>query len=273
MVAAVPAAIPAASPAAGSAAGDGTAAQRGDGVTSRTLFHFQDRRITESSGIETSVRFRKIVYTHNDSGDSARFFAVGPNGETRAVYTLPGASNHDWEDMSQGPNRTLWLGDIGSNAARDGTISLYRVREPKRLHSRSLHWTRYDFRYEDGLHNSEAFMVNPVTGNVIVVSKDLDDNTIYRATRPFSTSHANVLRRVAAMHVDGKTTGGDFTSTGKRFVIRTYGQAYFGHRIGGPLTQVGLPLSGESIAFTRNNKNVVISEEGVGTPVYKVIMR
>jgi hypothetical protein len=241
-------------------------------ATSRVLFHFQDRRITESSGIETSARFRKILYTHNDSGDSARFFAVGPNGQTRAVYTLRGAKNHDWEDMSQGPNRTLWLGDIGNNAARTGTISLYRVKEPSRLQSRNVGWTRFDFRYEDGPHNSEAFMVNPVNGHVFVISKDLDANVVYQARRPLSTDQVNVLHRVAAMNVNGKTTGADFTSNGKRFVIRTYGQAYFGRRIGGRLNQVPLPQSGESIAFTRNDKNVVISQEGVGTPVYKVFL-
>jgi hypothetical protein len=241
-------------------------------ATSRLLFHFQDRRITESSGIETSARFRKILYTHNDSGDSARFFAIGPKGQTRAVYTLRGAKNRDWEDMSQGPSRTLWFGDIGSNAARTGTISVYRVKEPKRLHSRSVRWTRFDFRYEDGPHNAESLMVNPVSGDLYIVSKDLDDNAIYKAARPFSRAHTNVLRRVAAMNVTGKTTGADFTSNGRRFVIRTYGQAYFGRRIGGQLTQVPLPLSGESIAITRNNKNVVISQEGVGTPVYKVLL-
>jgi hypothetical protein len=261
---------------AGDAGGTGDAGATGDAaakrVTSRVLFHFKDSRITESSGIETSARFRKVLYTHNDSGDSARFFAVGPKGQTRAVYTLNGASNHDWEDMSQGPNRTLWFGDIGSNAVRDGTVTVYRVKEPKRLRSRSVHWTAFDFRYEDGPHNAESLMVNPVSGDLYIVSKGLDDNSIYKASRPFSTAHANVLRKVAAMNVTGKTTGADFTSNGKRFVIRTYGAAFFGRRIGGHLTAVPLPLSGESIAFTRNNKNVVTSQEGVGTPVYKVFI-
>jgi hypothetical protein len=249
-----------------------TGADHGKGVTSRILFRFDDPRITESSGIETSVRFRKILYTHNDSGDSARFFAVGPHGETRAIYTLRGATNHDWEDMSQGPHRTLWLGDIGNNAARTGIISVYRVREPKRLHSHSVRWTRFDLRYEDGAHNSEALMVNPVNGHLFVITKSLGDAGIYKADRPLSTTGVNVLRRVAPMNVAGKVTGADFTSDGKQFVIRTYGQAYFGSRIGGALNAVPLPSSGESIAFTRNNKNVVISQEGAGTPVYKVIL-
>jgi hypothetical protein len=250
-----------------------TGVDDGKGVTSRVLFRFDDPRITESSGLETSVRFRNILYTHNDSGDSARFFAVGPHGETRAVYTLRGATNHDWEDMSQGPHRTLWLGDIGNNAARTGIISVYRVREPKRLHSHSVRWTRFDFSYDDGAHNAEALMVDPVTGHLFVVTKSLDDNAIYKGDRPFSTTGVNMLHRVAPVSVTGKVTGADFTSNGKRFVIRTYGQAYFGRRIGGPLNAVPLPSSGESIAFTRNNRNVVISSEGVGTPVYKVFLR
>ena len=48
-----------------------------DDVRSRVAFHYKDARIKESSGIETSTRFRTITYTHNDSGDTSRFFAIG----------------------------------------------------------------------------------------------------------------------------------------------------------------------------------------------------
>ena len=44
----------------------------------------------ESSGLETARNFASILYTHNDSGGIARFFAVGADGLTKAVYTLQG---------------------------------------------------------------------------------------------------------------------------------------------------------------------------------------
>src|SRR2546423_9647754 len=67
------------------------------------LFRFADPRIVESSGLATSPDRDGIVYTHNDSGDVARFFAVDSRGETVAVYTLRGATNVDWGDMASSP--------------------------------------------------------------------------------------------------------------------------------------------------------------------------
>ena len=76
-------------------------------------FAFEDPRITESSGL-ASASTPGVVYTHNDSGDAARFFAVGPDGRTRTVYTVPGVQVRDWEDMARGPDErgrsSLWLG-------------------------------------------------------------------------------------------------------------------------------------------------------------------
>ena len=80
------------------------------------LFRFQDSRITESSGLVAGSR-SDLLFTHNDSGDVARFFAVDRTGRTRATYRLRGVQARDWEDIARGPGGTLWLGDIGDNSA------------------------------------------------------------------------------------------------------------------------------------------------------------
>ena len=92
-------------------------------------FVFADPRITESSGLATSST-GELVYTHNDSGDEGRFFAVGPDGRTRTAYVVPGVEPRDWEDMARGPDEqgrsSLWLGDIGDNNA----VRINRLPEP-----------------------------------------------------------------------------------------------------------------------------------------------
>ena len=65
-------------------------------VEALVAFTFQDPRITESSGLAASSR-SGIVFTHNDSGDSARFFAVDDAGRTRTTYALPDVQARDWE--------------------------------------------------------------------------------------------------------------------------------------------------------------------------------
>ena len=98
-------------------------------------FVFADPRITESSGLATSST-GELVYTHNDSGDEGRFFAVGPDGRTRTAYVVPGVEPRDWEDMARGPDEqgrsSLWLGDIGdNNAVRENGLLVHRVLEPE----------------------------------------------------------------------------------------------------------------------------------------------
>jgi hypothetical protein len=267
------AALTLAAPAAASSAsqGDGHVVAKRTTVTSKQLFTFKDDRIKESSGIETSVRFRHILYTHNDSGDDARFFAVGPHGKTRAVYTLDGAGSWDWEDMSAGPNSTLWFGDIGANQLGREYISVFKVKEPKKLTDRNIAWTRYDFVYDDGKsHNAEALLVNPVTGVLYVVTKAENGAGVYEASLPLSTSQDNVLNRIASAPV--KVTAGDFSANGKRVVLRNYGTAYFYKRLGGKLIdEIKLPSGGESIAFVRDGAGVLVGKEGVHSPIWRVV--
>lgn len=243
---------------------------RGTTTTSKVLFTIKDDRIKESSGIETSVRHPRILFTHNDSGDDARFFALGPGGRTRAVYTLAGAGSWDWEDMSAGPNKTLWFGDIGANQLGREYISVFKVREPRKLQSRKIAWTRFDFVYDDGeSHNAEALLVNPATGALFVVTKAEGGAGVYRAEMPLSTSHNNVLNRIAAAPT--KVTAGDFSTNGKRLVLRNYSNAFFSKSFHGRSTEVRLPSGGESIAFARSGVGVVISKEGMHSPVWRVV--
>src|SRR5690348_8892731 len=128
-----------------------------------SLFSYADPQITESSGIAASS-FDDTFYTHNDSGDSARFFRVDAHGNTVAVYTLRGATNVDWEDMATGTDaaghRVLYFGDIGDNDRKRSEIAVYQVPEPRGASS-DVTWVRYRFAYPDGSHDAEALLVNP----------------------------------------------------------------------------------------------------------------
>ena len=81
--------------------------------------------ITEASGIAASPRFDNVYWVHNDSGDSARVFAIAGTGQTIGEYALSGATAIDWEDIAAGLGPTagvsyLYLGDIGDNAGGRG---------------------------------------------------------------------------------------------------------------------------------------------------------
>ena len=95
----------------------------------------QSGAVTEASGLAASRRNDGVLWTHNDSGDSARAFAMDTQGKHLGAYTLSGANALDWEDMAVGPGPTagtsyLYLGDIGDNASFRGSVKVYRVAEP-----------------------------------------------------------------------------------------------------------------------------------------------
>ena len=54
--------------------------------------------ITELSGLAASRTRDGVFYTHNDSGDGARFFAIDRTGALLATYTLEGVDANDIED-------------------------------------------------------------------------------------------------------------------------------------------------------------------------------
>lgn len=227
------------------------------------LFRFADRAIDESSGLAAASRRDDVTFTHNDSGDTARFFAVDRRGCTLARYVLSGAKATDWEDMARGPRggrSTLWLGDIGDNAAARNEIAVYAVTEPDttRLPKRTtgacgtastttVSWTRFRLAYpsDHGPRDAETLLAHPVSGQLFVVSKVLDGPAVlYAAPRTLSTTTLNRLTAAATVYVPpgpswssspepGVNTAGRFTPTGgaiapdaTRVVIRTYTDAW-----------------------------------------------
>src|ERR1700709_2495176 len=49
-----------------------------------------DKRMDELSGLVVSRRQPGILYVHNDSGDSSRFFAIGTDGSLKGIFYFTG---------------------------------------------------------------------------------------------------------------------------------------------------------------------------------------
>ncbi|MBP2705579.1 hypothetical protein JOL79_17340 [Microbispora sp. RL4-1S] len=247
-------------------------AARADG--DRLLFRFHDKRINESSGMAVSPTHPGIVYTHNDSGDGPRVFAVGSDGRTRATFTIGGAGAWDWEAMAATLDRAsgrgvLWLADIGDNQNNRRDISVYRVTEPRTVRDATLPATRYRFRYEDGSRNAEGVMVNPRTGRLYVVSKEIG-GSVYEAPARLRTDRVNVLRKVGPAPI--MATDAAYAPDGSAFVIRTYFSASVYRAPGDLLAHVTMPPldQAESITYTRDGSGLMTGSEGADSPVYLV---
>ncbi len=269
-------------------------------------FVLQDPRITESSGL-ASASTAGIVYTHNDSGDAARFFAVDTaTGRTRTVYDLPDVQARDWEDMARGPDEdgasSIWLGDIGDNDGRR-TLGLlvHRVREPKpttRERVTTEPPTSFRLRYPDGPGDAEALLVHPRTGRVYLVTKPLSGGAlVYAAPDRLDPDGPNALTRVAAVEL--QTTGtpggpgigglaqllvtaGAFAPDGSRLALRTYTDLYewevegddVAGAFAGEPTVTPLPPTGqgEGLTYTADGRALLVSTEGAGAPVHRIAL-
>lgn len=267
-----------------------------------TACHLADDRITEASGLVASIRQTGVLFTHNDSGDSARIFAVGTDCATRATYVLPGVDATDWEDIARGPGPVLWLGDIGDNDAERASIVVHRVAEPHAPAASAapptiaLDSTAFALRYPDGAHDAEALLADPRDGRLYVVTKTYDGHCgVYAA--PLPLTDGATLTKVAALVIppsvggtslpslagDLAVTGGDISPDGSRVVLRTYAAAFeatiassaTGPRLhsayasGSPGARVDLPAEeqGEAIAYARDGRSLWLTSEGVHPPL------
>lgn len=244
-----------------------------DSVTRYTLDRtLGDSRIIESSGLARSSYSRDTLFTHNDSGDSARVFAVDPSGRTQAVLTLGGVRSRDNEDIAAGPNHKLWLADIGDNRRVRDEIKVYKFTEPSGLSSQTVQATTFRLAYPDHPRDAEGLLVHPVSGRLYIVSKSVTGAGIYAAPSTLSTTGINRLTRVASAPPLIKAAS--FSPDGSRFVLSGRYSVYVYRSIGGaPITVAKPPLrQGESVAVSRGGGAMFVGSEGSDSPVYKLSM-
>ena len=232
------------------------------------IFRFQDRAITESSGLVALPGGR--VVTVNDSGDSARVFVVDTStGRTVGVTTWAGEPVDDEALAAAGPDR-VWVGDIGDNLTSRDSVRVTLV--PVGRGERSGALASYELKYpQRRSYDAETLLAQPGTGRLFVVTKSALGGRIFAAPTRLSAERPNLLRPVA--YAPGLVTDGAFVPDGDRVVLRDYGRfvelSYPGWRT---LTDGLLPVQqqGEGIAVTDDGR-FLVSSEGIRQPVYAVV--
>jgi hypothetical protein len=221
-----------------------------------------DPAITESSGLATSSYDVNFVLTHNDSGGRPEYFVVDARtGATVARVPVSGATNVDWEDIAVS-GHTVYLADIGDNAARRGSVTLYAV--PERAAARAAAATT--LTYDDGPHDAEALLVPPGDRPRFVVTKRLLGAGVYRID-------GSRLVHVADLDTS-LVTGGSWSPDGTRIALVSYtGIAVYDAAAfpAGVPARLALPplRQPEGIAWSGNNA-VYVDSEGPRTPLDRV---
>lgn len=282
---------------------DAPTADRGDGcpgfAAAATTGTVAASEIDEASGLVVSRKNPGVLWAHNDSGDQPRAFALTAQGTHLGIYTLAGASADDWEDMATGPGPTagahyLYLGDFGDNSKVRPDVTVYRVLEPTVSATQAPATVTLGdvealvFTYPDGAQNAETLLVDPVSGDLAIVSKDASGTSkVYWSAAPQDAKSPRVLSLVATLvfgkgalaHTGALTTGGDVSPDGTEVVVRGYvGAALFRRPAGAPLHQafasspckvpLALEPQGETLAFAADGKGYYTLSEGKAQPLY-----
>jgi hypothetical protein len=271
------------------------------------VFRFQDPSIGESSGVATASYRNDLIFTHNDSGDSARFFAVDFTGHTVATYAVAGAQAVDWEDMARGPHhdgtpgQSLYFADMGNNLRDRSVLTIYEVDEPMVGVTPSTIPIRstLTFSYPDIPHDAEALLVHPVTGQLVVVAKEFHGfSNVYLLTGGVAVQVTTLnMLGLMTLSLDAligpstftgafaplpgtQITGGAIGPAGDRIVLRTYLEAFewrlYGSDYAGSFAiqpvKVAVPPTsqGESATYTNGGAAFITTTEGVGGPVHRV---
>jgi hypothetical protein len=235
----------------------------------------QDPTINESSGLARSAVHRNVLWTHNDGGTVADIIGVGSRGQRVARVRLRGVDPYDPEALAPGRDPrgrpALFLGDLGDNREQRPNVSVFRVREPRKLGDSTTRPTWFRFSYDDGPHDAEALLVDPRDGRIWVATKSFGVGGLYRAPKRLvpQSRGTNTLTRVA--DVPPLVTDGAFLPNG-RFVLRTYTSGYLYDRPGKLREQITLPIQeqGESIAL--DGDRLLVGSEGVHSQVLAVAL-
>ena len=262
----------------------------------------QSAAIGEASGVVASLKNPDVLWIHNDSGDSARVFAVGVDGADLGVYNIVGITAADWEDIARGPGPIagedyLYIGDIGDNDAIRSSIFVQRVLEPDVSPGGGTvnvyGVETIELVYPSGERmDAETLLVDPVNADIYIVSKREIPCRVFRAAYPQSTMTTTTMEYVGQLSVPngyGWAVGGDVSAAGDRVVVRTgirYGSFYFNYQaafwsrgegvgLGDVLTSTGCPAllalepQGEAICFDRFGCSYFTVSEGLSQPVYR----
>ena len=252
----------------------------------------QNGSVNEASGIVASRMNPNVLWTHNDSGDSARIFAMTSAGTNLGTYSIPGASAIDWEDIATGPGplagtQYLYMSDIGDNASIRSTIDVYRVPEPVVSDLQSLVNTsisgvaKLTFAYPDGARDAESLFVDPLTKDIYIVTKRETPKRVYRAAYPQATSGTTTLELMTTFTSDTWLTSADISPDGNEILVRSgeIGSGrLFTRPTGGSITDafnagsITVPLhaesQGEAIGFDPFGRGYYTTSEGSGQPIY-----
>lgn len=236
--------------------------------------------IDEASGMAMSMVNGPTFWTHNDSGDKARIFLVDTLAQYQMTINISNASNRDWEDVAvardlKDGQSKIYIADIGDNDAKYEYYTIYILPEPIVTENVDVtidYQQKIVFKYQDGSRDAETLMVDPLSGNIYIVSKREANVQLYQITYPYSTTDTVIAKKMITLPFT-QIVAGDISADGKNILLKNYQKVWYWSRKDGTSIVDALSKNpyetpyiqepqGESICWSPDSKAFyTISEE------------
>lgn len=194
-------------------------------------------QIQEASGLVKSRLWPDVYWTHNDSGDQPRIFAINRTGELikpdwmpfDTGIQIPDAVHVDWESITTDDSGNLIIGDCGNNSNTRRDLSLYFVKEPYPSETANTTITRKIFFSYPDLEkipptrmNFDAEGIFWYKKHIYILTKHRSDTftKLYRLDTLDPTIE-NTLTFISRFNIQGKVTGADISEDYNQMVILT----------------------------------------------------
>ncbi|MFN3852141.1 MAG: PE-PGRS family protein [Spirosomataceae bacterium] len=218
--------------------------------------------LDEASGLCDSKSMEGKIWVNEDSGNPSILHLLSHDGKYEGSIKLP-FPNRDWEDMAVVKNPVdgknyVYIADIGDNAAAyNNEYYLYKFLEPKSVNEIVANYQRIKFSYPDGSRDAEAFLVDPQTNDIYIITKRESKVRIYQL--PFPQSFTNPQIAEFLQEIDYQLiTSGEISVDGKEIVLKNYLSTFYWYRKPNESIKATFSRSADKVLSVRQE----VQEEG-----------
>lgn len=230
--------------------------------------------LEEMSGLAFSKNHPDKFYTHTDSGGEEAVYVLDSLGNEFGKIILEDVENRDWEDIAVGPGPKgksyVYVAEIGDNAAVHKSVKIYRFPEPEGLEKKLT--TKPEvlkFNYPDGAMDAESFFVDPISGDLFVVSKRDSQNTLFRLKSDDFGKKDVVAKEIGKLPFTSATAA-DISQDGSKILIKNYFKIYFWERKKGESVTETLSRSPKELPYVPEPQGEAIGFQPDGKAYYTI---